>query len=512
MLLVTAAQARQLDRKAIDEWGISEAVLMENAGTQSAQVAEREFGPLAGRRVVICFGKGRNGGDALVCARHLLNQGAQVALLGLGTMADCSQPTQFQWGLLEKLGQAPRQASLQELLEALGQADLVIDGLLGTGSSLPLREPVLAWISALQAWDGPLLALDLPSGLNPDTGQLPGPTVHATVTVTYGWVKRGLVLEPGRRQVGKLVVADIGLPRIFAAGLQDTADYSTSADLAPLLPWRDNDSHKRSLGVTLIIAGSQSYAGAAALAARAAYRSGLGLVRAYVPKSVLGPLQSLVPECVAKAGYDEQILSEADLASLIEWALDCQSLVLGPGLGREPGTQALVKALWAQVKQPILVDADALFALAQGPWVKPAGPRLLTPHDGELARFLKPELTASFKADRLEAARQWARQSQVCWLLKGPGSLVASPEGQLSVNSTGGPELASAGTGDVLAGLAGALLAMGLEPWDAGRLAAHWQGLAAESLLRLGIGQGLTATDLADNLPRVRVELAGPKR
>jgi NAD(P)H-hydrate epimerase len=354
--------------------------------------------------------------------------------------------------------------------------------------------------------------LDLPSGLNPDSGALAGACVRASVTVTYGWVKRGLVLEPGRSQVGKLVVADIGLPRIFAAELSQTADYSTTAELGPLLPWRELDSHKRSMGVTLIVAGSQAYAGAAALAARAAYRAGLGLVRAYVPQAVLAPLQSLVPECVAKAGHDQGVLLEADLEPILELARECQSLVLGPGLGREPGTQALVKALWSRVKQPMLVDADGLFALAQGAWVAPAGPRLLTPHDGELARFLKPGQDADFAADRLEAARKLALATRVSWLLKGPGTLVAGSEGRLSVNSTGGPELATAGSGDALAGLAGALLAMGLEPWDAGRLAAHWHGLAAEALLRQGLGQGLTATDLADNLPRVRVELAGLKR
>jgi len=514
MRLSTAAEARELDRWAIQDLGIPQEALMECAALNLVMAMEREFAPLAGKRVAVACGKGNNAGDGLVAARHLANQGCQVTLclaypaaqLGFGAarpFAACAR-----MGLLVVEGAACG--------PALAAADLAVDALLGTGGRGAPEPAVAVLIEALNACGKPVVSVDLPSGLDADTGPPQGACVQATLTVTFGSVKRGLALLPGAELCGSLVVADIGIPPLGAAlaipGPRFAADsawqLTEARDLAPLAPRRETEAHKKSVGSVLIVAGSSAYTGAALLACLAAFKSGAGMVHAAVPPAAAVGIRERLPEAVIlPLAADREWLGMDDLAAILQAAALCQAVVVGPGLGREAGTQDLARALWAGLALPAVFDADALFALAESKPPAPGGPRVLTPHSGEMGR-LAGLGSAQVEADRPGTALAQARALGAVAVLKGPRSLVATPEGGLFINPSGSPALATAGTGDVLAGLLGGLLAQGLSPLDAARLAVYTHGLAGEGLAAEQGGAGLLASELCLALPRVLARMA----
>jgi len=497
MRLLSIEQARDLDRWAIEDLGIAQAALMENAGLQAVMAMEKAFGPLSGKAVAVAFGKGSNGGDGLVAARHLSNSGAKVLLLASHAQPELSPACASQLATCLKMGLKLQ----QDAAACLAQAELVVDALLGTGSQGAPTGAVALLIAAINAAGKPVASLDLPSGLDADTGRPAGACVQASLTITFAGVKRGLVLLPGVKLCGSLVAADIGIPPRLASG--PAWDLLEGRELAALVPHRDVQAHKHGVGTLLVIAGSQEYPGAAFLASLAGFKSGAGMLHCAVPAAPAEVIRQGLPEALVHPLGAEH-LSMAELPAILKLADQCQAAVVGPGFGRDSETLDLARALWRELAIPAVFDADALHALAGLPPLPSLAPRVITPHSGEMRRLMEPG--ADPEADRPGAALSQARARGCVVLLKGPRSLVAGPDGSLAINPLGGPELATAGTGDVLAGLLGSLMAQGLSPLDAGRLAVYTHSLAGET--QAGAEGSLLASELCSALPRAMKQVA----
>ncbi len=463
-MILTCTEMQALEQRAFAA-GISAETLMEEAGLEIA-AAVRQFFPVPGK-CVVAFGKGHNGGDALVAARHLASRGWQLELRPASAAAVWSPLTAQQHAAL--LDAHPERSAIARL--GKGHALIVLDGLLGIGAGGALREPVRAAardINRLRAEDSAhVFALDLPTGLDGDSGAADADTVRADFTLTIGFAKRGLLADAATPFVGRLAVLPLAelSARMDESGARETV--ATAQTLAPLLPRRPFNLHKGQCGRVGIVAGSAGLTGAAVLAAEACVHAGAGLVTLYVTPDIY-PLVAarIAPEVMvqAVASFDEVLTARHDV------------LAIGPGLGTAPAKEVL--AFIERAPQPMVVDADALNLLATRPNTlgRCAGPRLLTPHPGEMAR-LDP---ASASRPRRATAEDFTARFPVTLLLKGARTLVAEHGRPLSYNSTGSPGMATGGMGDVLTGVCAALAAQGLALHDAARLGAWLCGRAAE--------------------------------
>ena len=507
MKLVTAAQMRQLDRQAIEVVGLPSLVLMENAGRATYQVLRQEFPHLQGP-VAVVAGRGNNGGDGFVVARYLANDGFPVTVFLMGARDQVKGDARVNLDILAHLGvevvEVLDDAGLEANICRVAHCRLIVDALLGTGLTGSVEGLLGRLIDRLNSFSTPVLAVDIPSGLCADTGRPLGVAIKAKVTVTYGWPKIGQVVPPGRDYVGRLWQVDLSIPPALTQELP--VELAEPQDLRALLPSRAFGSHKGTFGHLVVLAGSEGKTGAAALTAEGALRAGAGLVTVGVPASLNDILEVKITEAMTlplpEAAGGRALGVEA-LSPLLDFLKDKSAVALGPGLGTLSETQELVRQLVRVLPQPMVIDADGVNALAGRPeLVKQApGPRILTPHPGELARLLgcTPK---EIQAARLTWARQAAEASGALIVLKGAQTVVADPQGRLSINPTGNPALASGGTGDVLTGLIGGFLAQGLSPWDAARLGVFLHGLAADYLAAES-GRGLIAGDLLTIFPEV---------
>ncbi|MGD0218368.1 MAG: NAD(P)H-hydrate dehydratase [Desulfobaccales bacterium] len=523
MKLLTAAEMRELDRRAIAEVGIPSLVLMENAGRSTYQVLRREFPELAGE-VAVLAGRGNNGGDGFVVARCLANAGTPVAVFLLGRRDQVGGDARVNLEILAHQGlevvEVLEESHLQAALHRLARASLIVDALLGTGLNSPVTGLLASLISQVNHLKRQVLAVDLPSGLSADTGEALGVAVQAEVTVTCGWPKIGLVMASGRDYVGRLWQADLGMPPDLAREAQ--VSLAEARELRALLPSRPWDSHKGTFGHLLVLAGSEGKTGAAALASRGGLRAGAGLVTLGVAESLNDIMEVKVTEAMTlplPQAEGARALGGRALQPIEDFAGRCAAVALGPGLGTHPETRELVRTLVQRLERPMVVDADGINALAgdeerqkeKGKRKKftlgAAGPRILTPHPGELARLLGCS-TEEVQSRRLALARETAGQYGVVLVLKGAQTLVAAPDGRLSLNPTGNPALASGGTGDVLTGLIGGFLAQGLSAWDAARLGVYLHGLSADWFAARHGPRGLVAGDLLSLFPEVLGQFA----
>jgi NAD(P)H-hydrate epimerase len=356
----------------------------------------------------------------------------------------------------------------------------------------------------------PILAVDIPSGLSADTGKALGVAVQADVTVTYAFPKVGHILAPGREYVGRLWQVDISIPPALAEAVQ--VELAEGDGLRGLLPARAFNSHKGTYGHLVVLAGAEGKTGAATLAAEGALRAGAGLVTAACPASLNDILEAKLTEAMTlplPEATHARAFGRQALGPLLEFMAGKTALALGPGIGTHPETQELVCQLVRRLPQPMVIDADGVNCLRTDPscLLEAAGPRIITPHPGELARFLGNS-TREVQAQRLEIARGVASKYKVDVVLKGAQTVVASPDGRASLNPTGNPALASGGTGDVLTGLIGGYLAQGLTCWDAARLGVYLHGLAADYLVKQTGRQGLIAGDLTAVFPEMLAEFS----
>jgi ADP-dependent NAD(P)H-hydrate dehydratase / NAD(P)H-hydrate epimerase len=508
MKLVTAAEMRELDRRAIEEVGIPSLVLMENAGRTTYQVLRREFPYLDGE-VAILAGRGNNGGDGFVVARYLAQAGIPVAVFLLGQKDQVQGDARVNLDILahHKLTvmEVTEESQLNPVVHQLARADLIVDALLGTGLDKPVQGLLAALIDRVNHLRPPVLAVDIPTGLSADSGEVLGAAMQAEVTVTYGWPKLGQVVPPGRDYVGRLWQVDISIPPDLAREVH--AELAEAREQRQLIPSRPFGSHKGTFGHLLVLAGSEGKTGAGALASLGALRAGAGLVTLGVASSLNDLMEEKITEAMTlplPQAEGARALGIKALEPILAFAAGCAALAIGPGLGTHPETQELVRRLVRQLDRPMVVDADGINAIAADPACLKGltGPRILTPHPGELARLLGSTIPA-VQARRLEVARETASQYGAFVVLKGAQTLVAAPDSRLSLNATGNPALASGGTGDVLTGLIGGFLAQRLAQWDAARLGVYLHGLTADHFAAQHGPRSLVAGDLLDLFPEV---------
>ncbi|MFK7931541.1 MAG: NAD(P)H-hydrate dehydratase [Myxococcota bacterium] len=483
--VASAQQARALDQHAIESWGLPSIALMETASHAIAAMAKRLW---TGGEVVVVCGPGNNGGDGYGCARWLRQWQIPVRIWAVMPPATADARTM---------------ASVCARMEiphvnSLGPATLIVDALFGTGLTRPIEGVAAQAIEAICEHPGAVLSADLPSGLHADTGERMGAAVRAGTTLTLACLKPAFFLRDGPDLSGDVTVADLGLGR----PADPIAQVAERSHMASLWPRRRAHHHKGDSGHLMIVAGSTAMAGASLLCAQAALAAGVGLITVLAPRGALPRLEALAPEAMVMVCGDGDVMSPPHDRGLHRKT----AILMGPGLGGgaplPSDLETWLHHLWHTSTLPICADADALVC-ASGPG---SGPRVLTPHPGEAARMLDRPVSA-VQRDRFGAARLLSDGRHTA-VLKGPHTLVATPDRPMHINTTGNAVLATGGSGDVLAGVIGALLARGVSAHDAARLAAHVHGLTADQLAQER-SVGWTAMDLAKNLPHALETMLG---
>jgi NAD(P)H-hydrate epimerase len=519
MRVLTTTQMREADRRTIEEIGLPSIVLMENAGRQVVAAMESSFDGLASMRIAVLCGRGNNGGDGFVVARTLFERNLDVGVYLVGQAAEVKGDARVNLDVLRNVGVDVVEvgdAAAWELhgTDVLG-SDVIVDALFGTGLNTPLSGLAETVVADLNASARPVVSIDLPSGLSADGPEVPGPAVHANVTVTLGAPKLPLVLPPAESFAGNLVIADIGIPQAVIRALDGPwVEILTKDSMRALIEPRSQDSHKGDYGHVLVVAGSRGKSGAAALSATAALRSGAGLVTVATPASVAPTVAALARE------YMTIPLDETEDGTIAYEAIDhvleteADVIAVGPGLGRSPSTVAFVQALVERAGVPLVVDADALNAFA-GDSDRLVGRDgieiVITPHPGEMSRLAGVSVD-DVQAHRLDMARDFATTHRVHVVLKGHRTLIATPDGKTFINLTGNAGMATGGTGDVLTGMVSAWLAQFLDAEAAAKLAVYLHGLAGD-LAEADEGEvGMIAGDLVDRLGDAVLELTARRK
>jgi NAD(P)H-hydrate epimerase len=507
MHILTSAAMREADRRTIQEIGIPALVLMESAGRAVARCMMDRIEELSFGSVVIVCGKGGNGGDGLVLLRTLAGLGydARAVVLapyeGLSTEALDNLQAALKLGL--PVESAPTIEAWGDVLSQVAAADVVVDALFGTGLGEAPRGIYQRVIEDLNSLETLRVALDVPSGLSSDSGIVPGVAFDADLTIALAAPKVCHFIPPASELCGEVEVVEIGIPPRLLSGPEPTLETVEPAALAAAIPGRRHLSHKGTYGHLLIVAGSAGKTGAAVMAAEAALRTGAGLVTVASAKSAIPMMAPRLPEAMWEPLPETESggLSRKAHSRILELLGERSALALGPGLGTDDETVALVREIVEASGIPTVVDADGLNALARKPRAIPEGRALaLTPHPGEAGRLLGSSAKA-VGSDRLGAVRRLALETRSHVLLKGYRTLVSDPRGNVAVNLTGNAGMATAGTGDVLTGVLGALFAQGVDIDEALPLGAHLHGLAGD-MAAAAIGQtSLVATDLIEKLP-----------
>lgn len=513
MKIVTAAIMRELDRRAIEEFNIKSLDLMDRAGYGVANGVRRlaEVSGFHNAFVHLIAGRGNNGGDAFVAARYLKDFGFGVEIWLAGSITQVTGDPAYYLSKCKsakiRVEELPTMEDWQVAIRHPLAAEIVVDGVLGTGITGPARGPVAGAIQYIraQANESLIVSIDIPSGLNADTGVPEGDAVTADVTITMGLPKRGLVAPSAIDYVGALEVVDIGLPSEAVADADaDDVEIIYLPDLQALFPRRPRNTHKGDYGHVVLIGGGASYTGAITLAARAASRSGVGLVTAVVPQSLRPVVATAVPEAMIAAAPEsaDGALTEEALSVIRAHLAPGRVAVLGPGLTRGPAARKLVEALIREAPGPLVLDADALTVMGSDVefFQRAKSPLVLTPHPGEAAALLGTT-AAAVQADRIAAARALAERSGAVVVLKGAGTLVAHRARPLHVNVTGNPGMAKGGAGDVLSGLLGGLLAQGYDAFAAACAAVYVHGRAGDLCAWRKCQVSLTPGDLIEELP-----------
>jgi ADP-dependent NAD(P)H-hydrate dehydratase / NAD(P)H-hydrate epimerase len=515
MKVATAGIMRKLDQKAIAEFGIPGMVLMENAARGTVNALFRHFPDLLNSRVGILVGRGNNGGDGLAVARYLANRGISFQVFLFAGKESIQGDAAINLQILNRMG-----VPVQEILNLgdwdsvkplLASQDLLIDGIFGTGLKGPVEGFFREIIEFVNSLKRPVVSIDTPSGLDVDSGQILGVCIQARLTVTYGLAKRGLLVHPGAQAAGDLAIIDISLPgaAVQAEKIQD--HLIEGADFLSFLAPRNPDAHKGNFGHLFVLAGSPGKTGAAALVSQAALQIGTGLVTLGIPESLNPILEEKLTEVMTEplAETKAKTLSASSQQRIFELLSRKTALTMGPGLSLNAETARLIQQIIRKSALPEVIDADALSALGGRTDIlgRNHPPRILTPHPGEMARLLGISVDEVQK-DRIEIARKFATEHGVILVLKGSRSLVADSEGEVFINPTGNPGMASGGTGDVLTGMIGGFLAQGLPPLEAAKLGVYLHGLTGDYLASLLGERGVTASGIIAESPKLLRALA----
>ncbi len=506
MRVATADEIRELDRKATEELGIPGVVLMENAGIQVVQVMQKRYPDLKKCRVLIVCGKGNNGGDGFVVARHLYNRGIEVRITLLAEKQQLNGDAKLNFEIAAKMNLPIVEITSNEQLPAfrnlLHQADVIVDAILGTGLKNAVKGLYKHVIESINKTNIPIIAVDIPSGLSSDTGAVLGSCIHADATATFAIPKRGHSLYPAAAYVGKLEVVDIGIPKKLVDTSGIKIHVLESGNMKKSFRDRSPNTHKGTYGHVLVIAGSPGKAGAALMTGRSALRTGSGLVTLAIPKNLRVHLEIPTLE-VMTASLPETVKGTVSVDAyeeIMTLTTDKRVLALGPGLSTHPSTVELVYRLIRTVEIPMVIDADGINAIALNPDIllEAKAPIVLTPHPGEMARLVP---NTPIQNNRIPVAQETAQKYNVYLALKGARTLIVSPDGHVYINPTGNPGMATAGSGDVLTGIIAGLISQSVIPLEAAKTGVFLHGFAGDMVAAEKGEFGTIAGDILEAIP-----------
>ncbi len=515
MKVVTADQMKRLDRRTIHERGIPGIVLMENAGRGATEAILRRFPNLPLKRVAIIAGRGNNGGDAFVIARQLINRKTRVNIFLLAGKKTIGGDAKTNLDILTKGGiEVMELATLGEfeaIRDDLISHDLFIEGILGTGIDSEVKGYYGEVISTLNATGKPIVAIDIPSGLDATCGKPLGICIKAAFTPTFGLPKVGQLIHPGVGFVGELEVIDIGIPMDLIEG-EDIRSHLIQYEYVQglLAASRSPDTHKGDYGHLLVLSGAVGKTGAATMACSAAMRIGAGLVTLGIPRSLNEIMEVKLTETMTMPlpETESRTIGLDAFHEIVEKSQGMQALIMGPGISTVNETGQLVRKLVKALSIPMVIDADALTALSFEPEILKdiESPMILTPHPGEMAR-LTGLSSKAIQEDRVEISRNFASEYGVYLVLKGSRTIIAQPNGNIHINPSGNPGMASGGTGDILTGMIGGLVCQGFPPSSAAIAATYIHGLAGDLVANEKGEMALIATDILEKIPQVLKEI-----
>lgn len=502
--LVTAQEMRELDRRTITEACVPGLLLMEAASRSVADAACCMLGGSpAGKRIAVFCGRGNNGGDGFAAARHLSGRKADVSVFLAGDAKSLKGDALANFSMLRAWNVPVVELHSRSGLRKISPGDLIIDALLGTGISgdvVGVAADAIQWINRSGC---PVLSVDMPSGLSGDTGRFGNACVRADRTVTFGCMKRGLTLHPGREYAGQVKVADIGIPESVASSVEVKTFLVEVQDIAPLLPKRPPSAHKGTFGKVLILAGSTGMTGAGVLCSMSVLKAGAGLAILGVPASLNPIFEEKLTEVMTRPLSETEsgslsMSAENEIRALLNWA---DAAAIGPGISRNSDTAELARRVILKNRKPMVADADGINAFEgkSGLLKNKKGVLVLTPHAGELSRLTGKTLR-EIEADRIESARTAAQQLNCVMVLKGAPTVTAGPDGRVFVNSTGNSGMATAGAGDVLTGIITGLLAQGASAVHAAVCGVYMHGLAGDLAAAVKTERSLIAGDIPDYL------------
>lgn len=514
MRVVTPDQMRKIDKTAINDFGIPGIVLMENAAVGVVREVAEILGNIPGKKAIVLAGKGNNGGDAFAVARHLNNMGAYVSVYVLSKLDSILGDAKTNLDILVKMGieidEVTSDEQAAEIKNCLKSADIIVDGLLGTGLKGEVSGVMGEIIELVNASKVPVVAVDIPSGINGETGKVSKACIKAKTTVTFAFPKIGQLIHPGCDYVGDLKIVDIGIPK---AAVDNTKIKGHLIDLelvSKLIPKRQDDSNKGTYGKILVVAGSRGMTGAACLTGGAALRSGAGLVYLAAPSSLVSIYAGALIEAVTIPLEDENkgFLTSEAIPGILKQLGKVSVAAVGPGLSSGNETRDVVYSIIENSEVPIVLDADGINLVAEDLSVlkKRRNQIVITPHPGEMARLVGASVK-EVQEDRLNVARTFSKEWGVITVLKGSRTVIASPEGEIYINTTGNPGMSTGGSGDVLTGIIAGLIGQGLKPLDASIAGVYLHGVCGDNIAAKKGEHGLIAGDLVQEIPFVILDL-----
>lgn len=511
MKVATSEIMKSLDKKTAEAFGIAGIVLMENAGRAVAQTVIKEFNTQAKKGIVVFCGKGNNGGDGFVAARHLINRGYHVDVIMFGKREELSEDGRTNYAAISRITDI-----IHDLNDAgefaktdinLHEKGLIIDALLGTGIKGAVKEPQAGAINLINESGIPVISIDIPSGIDADTGTVTGIAVRAIKTITFGLTKIGLVVYPGAEYAGNIEVADISIPDKLIKETNIPYNLSTPGSINYLLKRRNYATNKGDYGHTLVIGGSEGKSGAAILTAKGALRAGSGLVTISGPEGLVPVFEATVLEAL-KEPLTETLGGFIDKTAItqVEKLLQTRDVVaVGPGIGTEKQTSDFIFELLKRCTLPMVIDADAINVISARPGILLECHNeniIITPHPGEFGRLINMN-PKDVNNNRINLARDFAKQYHCTLVLKGARTIIANKDGEIWINPTGNPGMATGGMGDVLTGIIAGLIATGISPLNAAIAGVYIHGMAGDIVYSYHMNAAVLASELLERIPYV---------
>src|ERR1035437_7349902 len=508
MYLVNSSEMKEIERLTVEKYALPAVILMENAGINVVDALGRELGSLFLRRVNVFCGGGNNGGDGFVIARHLKTEGAHVRVFFTGDYDLLKEESKMNYTAAGKYGveiiNLKSADDIKKHENSILACEIIIDALIGTGLKQDISGFMAQLIVYINMMGKYIAAVDIPSGVDADTGDIKGVCIYAKLTVTFGLPKLGLTIYPGLEYTGKLVVADINFPAEFLSGPRKNV-LITKELVMPMMPYRHPNANKGHFGPILIIGGSPGLTGAVVLAAKAALKSGAGIVTVAVSQSLVANVKARSDEVIVAALKESKdgFISEDAYAHIMELVGQAKVVVMGPGMGRDKGTQSLIRKLIKDIKKPMVIDADALNAMENDKTCLKNMDKdvILTPHIGEMSRLTGIKIEDIIR-DKIGVLRSFISDNKVNVILKDGRSILGDTDENIYVNTTGNAGMATPGSGDVLSGIIAAFMGHSMLSAQAGIAANYTHGLAGDMLLSEISGEGITAEDIINNVPR----------